>query len=133
MNRWAVDRLLTEIRWKLNGGVVSYVTQWWTGAPAVDENGIYVTWISGTNFVLFGLNHDGQQIWRHEIPCDFASRFGPGASPIVLDGTVITSNEHAGELCFLIGVDARSGEIAWGSTSTVAELVNTLGSAMATQ
>ncbi len=81
--------------------------------PAVDENGIYVTWISGSNFVLFGLNHDGQQIWRHEIPCEFASRFGPGASPIVLDGTVITSNEHAGALCFLIGVDAKSGEIVW--------------------
>ncbi len=81
--------------------------------PAVDENGIYVTWISGKNFVLFGLDHDGQQIWRHEIPCEFRSRFGPGASPIVLDGTVITSNEHAGALCFLIGVDAKSGEIAW--------------------
>jgi outer membrane protein assembly factor BamB len=81
--------------------------------PAVDENGIYVTWISGEDFILFALNHDGSPMWRHEIPCEFASRFGPGVSPIVLDGTVVTSNEHQGSVCFLIGVDAESGQIAW--------------------
>lgn len=81
--------------------------------PAVDKNGIYVTWISGDDLILFALDHDGAPMWRHEIPCEFASRFGPGTSPIVLDGTVITSNEHQGSVCFLIGVDAESGKIAW--------------------
>jgi outer membrane protein assembly factor BamB len=81
--------------------------------PAVDGDGVYVSWISGKDFILFALNHEGKQTWRHEIPCGFRSDFGPGASPIVFDGTVIMSNEHSGSECFLIGVDATSGEIAW--------------------
>lgn len=81
--------------------------------PAVDEHGIYVSWISGDDFLLLALDHDGKQLWRHEIPCGFATQFGPGASPIVLDRMVIMSNQHEGEECFLIGVDAKSGRIAW--------------------
>jgi outer membrane protein assembly factor BamB len=81
--------------------------------PAVDENGVYVSWLCGQVFVLFALDHNGQQMWRREIPCGFASKFGPGASPIVLDGTVIMGNDHAGSKCFLIAVDAETGETVW--------------------
>jgi outer membrane protein assembly factor BamB len=81
--------------------------------PTADENGVYVSWINGQNFVLFALGHDGRRLWRREIPCGFASKFGPGASPIVLDGTVIMGNDHAGSKCFLIAVDAKTGETTW--------------------
>ena len=81
--------------------------------PAVDKNGVYVSWISGQSFILFALRHNGQPMWRREIPCGFASKFGPGASPIVLDGTVIMGNDHAGSECFLIAVDAETGETVW--------------------
>lgn len=81
--------------------------------PAVDDDGIYVSWISGGDFILFALSHEGAEKWRHAIPCGFASRFGPGASPIVLGGIVIMTNEHAGEKCFYIGVDAKTGKVLW--------------------
>jgi len=81
--------------------------------PAVDANGIYVSWISGEDFVLFALDHTGEERWRKTIPCGFASKFGPGASPIVLDGIVIMGNEHAGSKCFLMGVDSKSGDVVW--------------------
>ena len=81
--------------------------------PAVDEQGIYVSWISGEDFLLLALDHDGKQLWRYEIPCGFDTQFGPGASPIVLDGMVIMSNQHEGEKCFLIGVDSKTRKIAW--------------------
>ena len=81
--------------------------------PAVDGDGVYVSWISGRDFILFALDHDGRQLWRREIPCGFASKFGPGASPIVLGGTVIMGNDHAGSKCFLIAVNAKTGETVW--------------------
>jgi len=81
--------------------------------PTVDDRGIYVSWISGDDFIIFSLDHEGKERWRHEIPCGFASKFGPGSSPILVDDIVIMTNEHAGEKCFLIGINAASGEIAW--------------------
>ncbi|MCP4644238.1 MAG: carboxypeptidase regulatory-like domain-containing protein, partial [bacterium] len=54
-----------------------------------DENGVYISWLLGEDFVLFALSHDGKETWRHQIPCGYVSKYGPGASPIVLDGIVI--------------------------------------------
>jgi outer membrane protein assembly factor BamB len=80
--------------------------------PAVDADGVYVSWISGTTFIVLALDHDGKPLWERKLG-DFKSVHGPGASPIVMDGIVIMGNDHAGEGAFLIGLDSKTGEIRW--------------------
>ena len=80
--------------------------------PAVDAERVYASWISGATFIVLALDHQGNQLWQRRMG-DFESRFGAGASPIVLDDVVIMGNDHAGETSFLIGLDAGTGETRW--------------------
>ncbi|MFH1264282.1 MAG: PQQ-binding-like beta-propeller repeat protein [Planctomycetota bacterium] len=80
--------------------------------PAVDADRVYISWVSGETFIVLALDHDGSQVWKRTMG-DFKAMFGAGASPIVLDGVVIMGNDHAGESCFLIGLDAATGETRW--------------------
>lgn len=83
-----------------------------SSTPAVDAERVYVSWISGETFIVFALDHQGNKVWRRSMG-DFKAMFGSGASPIVLDGVVIVDNDHAGQTCFLIGLDAVTGETRW--------------------
>jgi outer membrane protein assembly factor BamB len=80
--------------------------------PAVDADRVYVSWVSGTTFIVLALDHGGNPIW-HRSMGDFKARFGAGASPIVLDDVVIMGNDHAGQTSFLIGLDAKTGDTRW--------------------
>jgi outer membrane protein assembly factor BamB len=80
--------------------------------PAVDADRVYVSWISGATFIALALDHEGNELWQRRLE-NYQSRFGAGTSPIVLDDVVIVGNDHAGESCFLIGLDAKTGETRW--------------------
>ncbi len=80
--------------------------------PAVDADRVYVSWVSGKTFMVLALDHNGQEVWQRRME-DYQSRFGAGASPIVLDGLVIMGNLHPGKSSFLIGLDAATGQTRW--------------------
>ncbi len=80
--------------------------------PALDAERVYVSWISGATFIALALDHQGNPLWERSLEA-YQSRFGAGTSPIVLDDVVIVGNNHAGESCFLIGLDAKTGETRW--------------------
>lgn len=80
--------------------------------PAVDADRVYVSWISGATFIALALDHQGNPLWERRLE-NYESRFGAGTSPIVLDDVVIVGNDHTGEGCFLIGLDAKTGETRW--------------------
>ena len=80
--------------------------------PAVDAQRVYVTWISGAKHVIVALDHNGTKVWQRQIS-DFKARHGAGASPIVIDKTVIVSNDHEGTKSFLAGLDAETGQTRW--------------------
>ena len=80
--------------------------------PAVDADGVYLTWVSGTKFLVLALDHAGKKVWQSEL-ADFSARHGAGTSPIVLDGTVLVGNDHAGQKSLLVGLDARTGRTRW--------------------
>ncbi|HID78280.1 MAG TPA: hypothetical protein EYP56_20090 [Planctomycetaceae bacterium] len=80
--------------------------------PAVDARGVYVSWVSGNSVEVVGLDHAGRRLWTRRME-DFRSRFGAGASPIVLDGVVVVANDHGGQASFLAGLDAATGHLRW--------------------
>lgn len=80
--------------------------------PALDAERVYVSWVSGATFITLALDHQGNMLWQRRLE-SYQSRFGAGTSPIVLDDLVIVANDHAGEGCFLIGLDAKTGETRW--------------------
>lgn len=80
--------------------------------PAVDADRVYVSWVSGATFIALALDHDGNQLWQRRLE-DYQSRFGAGTSPVVIDDVVIVGNHHTGDGCFLIGLDAKTGETRW--------------------
>ena len=82
-----------------------------SASPAVDDKGVYVTWTTPDEVTLLGLDHDGKEKWRRRLG-GFESRFGSGASPIVVGDLVILPNDQRGE-SFIIAVDRESGKTRW--------------------
>ncbi|MEE8451651.1 MAG: PQQ-binding-like beta-propeller repeat protein [Thermoguttaceae bacterium] len=80
--------------------------------PALDADRLYVSWVSDNKLTLLALDHQGDEVWRRTTG-DFASMFGAGASPIVLDGSVIVGHDHSGTTAFLLALDAKTGETRW--------------------
>ena len=80
--------------------------------PAVDAERVYVTWVSGTKSVIVAIDRSGKKVWQHELGA-FSARHGAGASPIVVDGTVIVGNDNASSTSVLFGLDAKTGKPRW--------------------
>jgi len=80
--------------------------------PALDAERLYVSWVSDTKLIILALDHQGEEVWRRTMD-DYVSRFGAGASPIVIDGLVVVGNDHEGGYAFLLALDAKTGETRW--------------------
>ena len=80
--------------------------------PAVDAERVYVTWVSGKKSLIVAIDHSGKKVWQYELG-PFSARHGAGASPIVVDGTVIVGNDNAGDRSMLFGLDAKTGKLRW--------------------
>jgi outer membrane protein assembly factor BamB len=81
--------------------------------PAVTEEAVYVAF---GNADIARYSHDGKLIWVNRYIPHFGDpkmAWGYGLSPLVLgDSVLFPWNHHKGP-CFLIGLDKRTGEIAW--------------------
>ena len=76
--------------------------------PAVDAGRVCVFF---PEFGLLAYDHEGGELWR--VPLGpFENVYGMGASPILVDGVcVLPCDQNRGS--FVVGVDARTGEVLW--------------------
>ena len=82
-----------------------------SSGPAVDEEGVYVTWTTPDEVTLVALSHNGHKKWRRNLG-PFKSMHGSGTSPIVFDGLVVLANDQQGK-AFLVAVDNKTGRTRW--------------------
>jgi len=82
-----------------------------SSTPAVDAEGVYVTWTTPNEVTLLALDHNGTKKWRRNLG-SFTSMHGSGTSPIVFDDLVVLANDQKGR-SFLIAVDHKTGRDRW--------------------
>jgi outer membrane protein assembly factor BamB len=83
-----------------------------SSTPAVDASGVYVVWTSGQELVAEAFTHAGER--RYRVPIGpFRAQHGSGTSPILIDGALVVANDHDGDDCCLIALDAATGETRW--------------------
>ncbi|MEQ8791269.1 MAG: PQQ-binding-like beta-propeller repeat protein [Pirellulaceae bacterium] len=81
--------------------------------PAVTANAVYVAY---GNADIARYSHNGELIWVRRYMSDFGDpkmSWGYAVSPLVVDDAVIFPWDHHKGPCFLIGLDKRTGEVAW--------------------
>jgi outer membrane protein assembly factor BamB len=81
--------------------------------PAVTEDALYVAF---GNADIARYSHDGKLVWVNRyLPRfgDLKMAWGYCLSPLVLDDSVLFPWNHHKGPCFLLGLDKRTGEIAW--------------------
>jgi outer membrane protein assembly factor BamB len=81
--------------------------------PAVTADAVYVAF---GNADIARYTHDGKAIWITRYMSLFGDprmAWGYGVSPVVAEDSVIFPWDHHKGPCFLIGLDKRTGEIAW--------------------
>jgi outer membrane protein assembly factor BamB len=81
--------------------------------PAFTQDALYVAF---GNSDIARYSHDGKLIWVKRYIPEFGDpkmAWGYAVSPVILDDTVIFPWDHHTGPCYLIGLDAKSGEFAW--------------------
>src|SRR5262249_7917640 len=81
--------------------------------PAVTKDALYVAF---GNADIARYSHDGKLIWVNRYIPRFGDpkmAWGYALSPVVLDDSVLFPWDHHTGPCFLIGLEKKSGEIAW--------------------
>jgi outer membrane protein assembly factor BamB len=98
-----------------------------SATPAVDADGVVVTWSTPAAVMLLALDLDGRGLWRRDLGPEI-SLHGSGSSPILYRDLVVLSNDQedmersparkpqgpnpAGRT-FLIGIDRKTGQTRW--------------------
>jgi len=98
-----------------------------TATPAVDAQGVVVTWTTPEAVLLLALDRDGREVWRRDLG-PFIAVNGSGTSPIIVEDTVVLANDQEDPSLipgrrknppdpigksFLIAVDRRTGATRW--------------------
>lgn len=81
--------------------------------PAVTRDAVYVAF---GNSDIARYSHDGELIWVTRYMALFGNpkmAWGYGTSPVVLEDSVLLPWDHHKGPCHLIGLDKRTGQIAW--------------------
>ena len=81
--------------------------------PAATEDSLYVAF---GNADIARYTHDGKLVWVTRYMSIFGDprmAWGYGVSPVVLEDSVLFPWDHHRGPCYLIGLDKRTGEIAW--------------------
>jgi outer membrane protein assembly factor BamB len=81
--------------------------------PAVTDDGVYVAF---GNSDIARYSHDGKLIWVTRYMTLFGDpkmAWGYAVSPVALKDYVLFPWDHHKGPCYLIGLDKRTGEIAW--------------------
>ena len=98
-----------------------------TATPAVDADGVVVTWTTPAEVLLLALDLDGHQRWRRNLG-PFVAVQGSGSSPIIFGDLVVLANDQENPSLipghkkdppepigksFLIAVDRQTGRTRW--------------------
>ncbi|HUQ90755.1 MAG TPA: PQQ-binding-like beta-propeller repeat protein [Bryobacteraceae bacterium] len=81
--------------------------------PAVTRDAVYVAF---GNSDIARYSHEGELIWVTRYMALFGNpkmAWGYGTSPVVLEDSVLLPWDHHKGPCHLIGLDKRTGQIAW--------------------
>lgn len=81
--------------------------------PAVTRDALYVSF-ANAEFARY--THDGRLEWVCRLVPPFAdpkTAWGWGASPVVLPDSILFAWDHHPGPCYLLGLDRRTGKIAW--------------------
>lgn len=84
-----------------------------SNTPAVTEDALYVAF---GNADIARYSHDGKLAWVTRYLAKFGDpkmAWGYNVSPLVLEDSVLFSWDHHTGPCHLIGLDRKTGEIAW--------------------
>jgi outer membrane protein assembly factor BamB len=84
-----------------------------TNTPAVTDDAVYVAF---GNADIARYSHDGKLIWVNRYIPKFGDpkmAWGYALSPLVIEDAIVFPWDHHTGPCFLIGLDKRTGEIAW--------------------
>jgi outer membrane protein assembly factor BamB len=98
-----------------------------SSTPAVDADGVVITWSTPEAIVLLALDLEGRELWRRNLG-PLISIQGSGSSPILYQDLVVLANDQedmerspgrrkdgpnpAGR-SFLIAVDRKTGQTRW--------------------
>jgi outer membrane protein assembly factor BamB len=83
-----------------------------TASPAVDDERVYLTWVSADQYNVAALKrHTGEEVWRRNLS-SFKSEHGAGGSPIRFGDLLIVPNDQAGPSSTL-ALDCETGEMRW--------------------
>lgn len=95
--------------------------------PAVDAEGLVLTWTDSEHVVLLALDLDGRLVWRRDLG-SYVTVQGSGASPILFGDLAVLSNDQEDPSLvpggktdpptppgksLLIAVDRKTGETRW--------------------
>ncbi len=81
--------------------------------PAVTPDAVYVAF---GNADVARYTHDGKLVWVRRYLKDFEDpkmAWGYAVSPLVLDDSVLFPWNHHKGPCFLVGLDKKTGKVAW--------------------
>jgi outer membrane protein assembly factor BamB len=112
------DRKTGEERWRHDFGFgvdqrTHQKSNLAVNTPAVTEDAVYVAF---GNADIARYSHDGKLVWVSRYIKKFGDpkmAWGYAVSPLVLGDTILFPWNHHKGPCFLIGLDKRTGEIAW--------------------
>jgi outer membrane protein assembly factor BamB len=82
-----------------------------TSTPAVDSNGVYMSWTTPEAITVTALTLDGREKWVSNLG-PFKGRHGSGASPVVYNELVWINNDQDGPSS-LIALKADSGAVRY--------------------
>ncbi|HRQ88104.1 MAG TPA: PQQ-binding-like beta-propeller repeat protein [Bacteroidia bacterium] len=84
-----------------------------SASPTVDADQVYVAWASGTRTEAVALDHAGKVVWQRDWP-EFTSDHGFGASPILVEGTLVLHTDSVEKKkSLVIGLDPATGKSLW--------------------
>ncbi|NUQ66441.1 MAG: ThuA domain-containing protein, partial [Pirellulales bacterium] len=98
-----------------------------SATPAVDADGLVLTWTDSERVVLLAMDLDGRPLWRRDLG-PYITLQGSGGSPILFGDLAVLSNDQedlsltpgakidpppAPGKSFLIAVDRKTGETRW--------------------
>lgn len=83
------------------------------GSPVVDGHRVIACFVSSDHFWVRSFDHAGNELWSRDLGT-FVSQHGYGASPIILENTVIVTNDQDAE-SFIVALNLKTGEPVWQS------------------
>jgi outer membrane protein assembly factor BamB len=85
-----------------------------SNTPAVDEERVYVAWVTPESFTFHAYDHDGRDLWKQDLG-KFDVNHGGAPSPIVVGELVVvrSDSDEDGPESFVTALDRSTGRVRW--------------------